>query len=385
MNHARTIIQTVFLLLISNFAIAQAPIYLEIGDCTKEMHYTHTNSSNYFGEFYDYHFALNDYETVVFETPKTGWKNIAFSQLSESQITNCGSASFDQKVNYEAVAKMQNGSQAVYMVKQMSNGYAVAKVVKTTYQFYLKDDGFLRVIEKDLSFDYNEGNSYDPGEELIQDGEGSFVFYTQQYERCYKKPIFMHVPTNFMEAATLEYALGVGLIRAYSDDMEKKLIAVNGQNVNFYLDAFCGIKEPLLVKNQVLEPINTEIEAVTTYNNSIYIDKEAAVYFENDNSYNTKGVEEVLPDDLNTITMLPELAAAAKKAEMDANRVVNQNIINTAKSATMAQAGMTQYIVKQGDTLYNISKRYNLTTLQIKRLNDLSSNTIEINQVLYLK
>lgn len=387
MNHTKTIINTVFLLLISNFAIAQAPIYLEIGDCTKEMHYTHTNSSNYFGEYYDYHFALNDYETVVFEVSKNSLTTLNFNELSSQTIITCGSANFDQQINYENIGAIQNGQQDIYIVKRHSAGYTVGKVANATYQFYLEDDAFLRVISKDLSFDYNAENAYDPGEELIQDGEGSFVFYTAQYERCYKKPIFMHVPTNFMEAATLEYALGVGLIRAYSDDMEKKLIAVNGQNVNYYLDAFCGIKEPLLVENEVLE----SRKVLNTYDDDIYIDRTSAVYFKQDETYSTKGVEEVLPDDLNTITMLPELAAAAKEAEVEVKEVVEtssiikKNIINTAKSATMIQAGMTQYIVKQGDTLYNISKRYNLTTLEIKRLNDLSSNTIEIDQVLYLR
>lgn len=384
MNYRKTIINTVFLLLISNFAIAQAPIYLEVGDCTKEMHYTHTNSSNYFGEYYDYHFALNDYETVVLEVSKSNLTNLTFSQLPLHKIINCGSANFDQQINYERMNAIQNGQQEIYIVKRNATGYTLGKVVNATYQFYLKDDGFLRVITDDVSFDYNEGNTYDPGEELIQDGEGSFVFYTQQYERCYKKPIFMHVPTNFMEAATLEYALGVGLLRAYSDDMEKKLIAVNGQNVNFYLDSYCGIKEPLIVDNETLEPVNIGREEVVSYDN-IYVDKEAALYFKEDETYSTKGAEAVLPDDLMTITMLPELAEAAKKAEVEASNVLTYNTVNTAKAATMAKAGMMQYVVKKGDTLYNISKRYNLTTLQIKKLNNLESNIIEIDQILYLR
>jgi len=379
MNYSKTLIPIAFLLLISNFVLAQAPIYLEVGDCTKEMHYTHTNSSNYFSEYYDYHFALNDYETVVLEVAKSNLTTLTFSELPRQYITSCSSAKFDEQISYETIGDIQNGKQSVYIVKQTNNGYTVGKVVNATYQFYLKNDDFLRVITKDVSFDYNAQNIYDPGEELIQDGEGSFVFYTEQYERCYKKPIFMHVPTNFMEAATLEYALGVGLLRAYSDDMEKKLIAINGQNVNFYLDTYCGIKEPLIVNNETIESISTDGKIIAEYDNNSYIDTEAAAYFEIDQTYNTKGVEEViLPEDLTTTAILPELATVAKKAELEAN-------VNTAKAAAMEKAGMMQYEVKQGDTLYNISKRYDLTTLQIKKLNGLESNTIEIGQVLFLR
>lgn len=41
--------------------------------------------------------------------------------------------------------------------------------------------------------------------------------------------------------------------------------------------------------------------------------------------------------------------------------------------------------VQQGDTLYNISKRYNTTVDELKRLNNLSSNDISIGQVLRVK
>ncbi|NGX84549.1 glucosaminidase domain-containing protein [Aequorivita sp. KMM 9714] len=42
------------------------------------------------------------------------------------------------------------------------------------------------------------------------------------------------------------------------------------------------------------------------------------------------------------------------------------------------------YYVKPGDTLYNISKRFNLTVEAIKRYNGLKDNTISVGQVLYL-
>jgi LysM repeat protein len=396
MNHTKTIIQTILLLFVSNIIMAQSPIYLEVGDCTKEMHYTHTNSSNYFGEYYDYHFALNDYETVTLEVSKNSLTNLTFSELSRQKITTCGSYNFGQQFKYETINTLQNGQQEVYIVKQTANGYSVGKVTNVTYQFFLEDDDFLRVIGKEVSFDFDGKRMYDAGEELIQEGEGSFVFYTEQYERCYKKPIFMHVPTNFMEAVTLEYALGVGLVRTYSDDMEKKLIAVNGQNINHYLDVFCGIKEPLFVENTIEEPIEMEKEAVSNYDDNSFIDTEAAAYFIDDNTYSTKGVEEVLPADLAIITMLPELAEAENKAVSETNTTEIFNVdveykpelflINHGQNTTKGVSDRFQkHVVNQGETLYGLSKKYNLTTLQLKRLNSLESNTIEIGQVLLIK
>lgn len=43
------------------------------------------------------------------------------------------------------------------------------------------------------------------------------------------------------------------------------------------------------------------------------------------------------------------------------------------------------YIVKKGDTLYSISKRYNTTVEELKRTNRLNGNTISIGQVLKVK
>lgn len=44
-----------------------------------------------------------------------------------------------------------------------------------------------------------------------------------------------------------------------------------------------------------------------------------------------------------------------------------------------------EYIVKRGDTLYSISRRYNISVDDIKRMNNLIDNTLTIGQVLKLK
>lgn len=43
-----------------------------------------------------------------------------------------------------------------------------------------------------------------------------------------------------------------------------------------------------------------------------------------------------------------------------------------------------RYVVKQGDTLYSIAKRYDLTVEQLKKYNNLRDNAIGIGQILYV-
>lgn len=51
----------------------------------------------------------------------------------------------------------------------------------------------------------------------------------------------------------------------------------------------------------------------------------------------------------------------------------------------MAQASASVHVVAPGDTLYNISRRYNLSVGELRALNNLSGNTLKLGQVLQLK
>ena len=51
--------------------------------------------------------------------------------------------------------------------------------------------------------------------------------------------------------------------------------------------------------------------------------------------------------------------------------LVNEDIVNTFN-----------YVIKSGDTLYNLAKRYNTSVSEIKNINSLNSNILSIGQVL---
>lgn len=57
---------------------------------------------------------------------------------------------------------------------------------------------------------------------------------------------------------------------------------------------------------------------------------------------------------------------------------------NYVKNSSTNDSNET-YTVKDGDTLWNIAQRHNLTVEQLKDLNNLRTNTIEIGQKLYVK
>ena len=60
---------------------------------------------------------------------------------------------------------------------------------------------------------------------------------------------------------------------------------------------------------------------------------------------------------------------------------IGEKLIIPGKS-TGENVSTTIYIVKSGDNLYSIARRYNVTVNEIKSLNNLSSNLLSIGQKL---
>lgn len=59
-------------------------------------------------------------------------------------------------------------------------------------------------------------------------------------------------------------------------------------------------------------------------------------------------------------------------------------VVNALKEYIGIPSNNNTYTVKQGDTLYSIAKKFNTSVDMIKNINNLSSNTLSINQLLIL-
>ena len=79
----------------------------------------------------------------------------------------------------------------------------------------------------------------------------------------------------------------------------------------------------------------------------------------------------------------PEGEIAKIKREDRVLAEINQNIGNpTADSISKTSPDSKIYTIKQGDTLFNISKRFGITVDELKALNNMSDNGLKIGQKL---
>lgn len=64
--------------------------------------------------------------------------------------------------------------------------------------------------------------------------------------------------------------------------------------------------------------------------------------------------------------------------------VLGKTAVAYSESSTIGESSSKEYVVQQGDTLYSIAKRFQLTVEQLKQYNNLRDNNIGIGQILYL-
>lgn len=72
----------------------------------------------------------------------------------------------------------------------------------------------------------------------------------------------------------------------------------------------------------------------------------------------------------------------SKKADKRAKEIKKEVSNKKSTTNTVNKSNKGKHVVVKGDTLYSISKRYGTSVTNLKRLNNLNSNTISIGQVL---
>lgn len=109
----------------------------------------------------------------------------------------------------------------------------------------------------------------------------------------------------------------------------------------------------------------------------------------------TSLVEETIPGDylIYTIKKGDNLYSIAKNYNITLDELINFNqqgstLLHIGEQLLIPINNQTnnniQYVIKPGDTLYNIAKRYNTNVDEIKRINNLNTNMLKIGETILI-
>lgn len=129
------------------------------------------------------------------------------------------------------------------------------------------------------------------------------------------------------------------------------------------------------LKNNWEELAEAAVKAITEYVGGTYVPKNSNDYYTVKSGDTLWGISKkfgVSVNDLKTANNLKN------------NTLSIGQLLFIPKNET-TQIETEIYTVKSGDTLYQISKKYNLTVDELKKINNLTSNTLSIGQKLYVK
>lgn len=135
-----------------------------------------------------------------------------------------------------------------------------------------------------------------------------------------------------------------------------------------------------IVSNHPDQPITTI--PTTTYISS----KPTALSIDNSSRFHTVkqgetfySISRAYGISVNKLKQLnPSINISAIKVNQEI--IINNNTLNTDYTSTS-----NKYVVKKGDTLYSISKEFNMSLSDLKQINNLNSNLISVGQSLIIR
>jgi LysM repeat protein len=343
-----------------NFLFALNPIYVEISECTKEYKYVYTEPNDVSANYYTYHFSLNEFETIILEASSFQNKIISSnSTIAQNRLT-CGS-DLQHKLSSNIIESFHKGDQMIYLLKPNDTSFEVLNVTDVTYQVYLSADNFTRILSGSYGFDYDTKGTENTLSNVILKDQSDIKFINKTKVGCVDKIAFEFRSETYSESSNVEYLIGIGLFKQYSKHMKHQLISIDNQPLSTYITEFCLANKTgsaIITTKSVNKPSeqNAPQKEIAPLNTSDIIIIESLEEFTEGQLY------------LNTNN------GPKNSADVYKSSPVNRN-----------NHGSKLHIVESGETLYSISKKYNMTVIQLKQINHLEENNIEIGQELIIR
>jgi len=391
---------------------------LNDGDCMQKYDYVKVNNFPELG-FLDFHLSLEEGTKVVFRVRKKGGVMSKISKFSKTPI-RCSNAS--QKIdNIRFPNEVNSGRKVVYIAEQASGYYNTYKV-EQVYTIMERGDVF-SYLDGKYRFQYDASRTYgkDDNLRLDREGEERLVFKRRQKESCFNVRKFQYKTGQLEDNSENVYFIeGIGFYKAEIITDIMKLVSIDKIPIDRYIKLKCADPSTPTVANggtkkttssttantstttsggvgstdgpTGIKPKNTTTSSTTTSNNNTNPPNGQIVIYKpfvlsagaKITSAEKKGKLSPFAED-NPYTKDAKLKPVAGtevltiKGGLTARGGGNPDV-PSEESVVTAPKGFHK--VQEGESLYTIAEKHHTTVEKLIQLNQLTSETLDRNQLL---
>lgn len=367
------------------FAVETTYVKYEVNSCIQQYYYKAAdNSGNGAKAYYDFHVNLTDKERTVVRTQKMGSYKKADYNLT-GNLVDC--ANKKTHTFQSMTGKVATGDKVIYFIEEAKDEYIVYKGISAIYEIYNTDYFYSYAPEYAFKYVYNE--DYKPSQKLKEDRESGVItlFSGKSKNGCNDQFGIVQMPDYACSTqVSKEYLRDIGLYVEKNQDGFFMLKKVDGMEVGEYLKWRCsGFRSDL-------NPANIPAAYDITMNGNTAKGGESLVV----SSFNgsaapsenqAKGESKAAVTNSNWLIASFE-GGNTKAKTSDLAETVKSDIPKEYDMPTPQNNNTTineKHIIKTGDTLYNLSKKYNVSVDELKTWNGLPNSDILIGQELIVK
>lgn len=392
-------------------------------DCMKK--YTYEKTGDYYGTaFLDFHVKISPYETFVFRVLNQKSSIEKLASLNKD-LVSCQ----DLRLLTKTFVKSVNaGQKIVYLAEVNEKGYMVYTVRKVAHYHETPNDLTYEDNRRAFSYEYDKINN---GKDLDKSNHRQVNFIERDKLGCATTRIFNsfnNAQANYTEKIT--FVEGVGLYKIESDKGALSLKEVDGKDALVYIQASCqsissreelktqkerlGAKsETELPKKEVSNTENPKAVVFNGFGNNFTArggEQQTENTKKNSNSTDTKVKEVAVPEGYHRVhegETLYEIAKRYKTREdvlvglnnLNPNKVIDHGtllkVVNDGsyldpnpiyRKDEVDGTKLKIHVVRQGENLWDIAKRYGTTTTNIQVLNKLEDrDKLNVRQELLIE
>lgn len=387
--------------------------------CMKK--YTYEKTGDYYGmAFLDFHVKISPYETFVFRVLNQKSSMEKVSSINKD-LVSCQ----DLRLLTKAFIKSVNsGQKIVYLTEANGKGHTIYTVRKVAHYHETPNDLTYEDNRRAFNYEYDKINN---GLDLDKSDHRQVNFSDRDKLGCAVTRTFNsfnNAQANYTENIT--FVEGIGLYKVESDKGSLNLKTIDGKDALVYIQEHCqslATSEDIKTQkvrsgtNSEKEPskkevLNTEDPKSVVFNGfgSSFTARGGNLKTEENVKSNNRVKEAAVPDGYHRVHEGETLYEIAKRYNtredvlVGLNNLGSKTVIDHGKLLKVVNDGSYQdpnpiyrkdevsgtklkiHVVRQGENLWDIAKRYGTTTTNIQQLNNLQDrDKINIRQELLIQ